>query len=202
MNYSLILASKSPRRQQLLAQLGYTFKCLSADIDESVHVDELPENYVRRLAIAKAQAIANKACGSIVLGSDTSVVINNEILGKPNSLPESLTMLTKLSGKKHQVMTSIAVVHGDKILSEVVTTQVHFKDLSEGEIIRYWQTGEPQDKAGSYGIQGIGSQFIKEIQGCYFSVVGLPLYQTAQLLAAFDLPTPIQSCSNNEKDKL
>ncbi len=199
MPHSLILASKSPRRQQLLAQLGYTFTCQSADIDESVKAGEQPENYVRRLAIAKAQVIATRQPNAVVLGSDTSVVINNEILGKPGSEQECLIMLKKLSGTKHQVLTSIALVHQDKVISEVVTTEVFFKSLTEQEIKRYWQTKEPQDKAGAYGIQGIGAQFVEKIQGCYFAVVGLPLYQTAQLLAKFGLPTPLQK---NEKDTL
>ncbi|WP_440876234.1 Maf family protein [Thalassotalea sp. PLHSN55] len=197
MNHTLILASKSPRRQQLLAQLGYQFSAHAADIDESVILGESPEQYVSRLAVAKAQVIAQQFPNAVVLGSDTSVVIDGEILGKPSSEQDCFTMLKKLSGRKHQVLTSIAIVQNEKVKSDVVCTEVFFKDLSDSEISRYWQSGEPQDKAGSYGIQGIGAQFVKKIQGCYFSVVGLPLYQSAQMLAEFGLATPIQS---NEKE--
>lgn len=180
----VILASKSPRRKELLAQLGFEFLAVSADIDESIHPDETPLHYVERLAMEKAQAIANfpeygEAC---VLGSDTAVVINNEILGKPANQQASAEMLAKLSNTRHQVYTSIAVVMGTQVLSKVVVTHVDFKALTNDEITAYWQTGEPQDKAGSYGIQGLGGQFVKSIDGSYSSVVGLPLVETAELL--------------------
>ena len=197
MNQALILASKSPRRQQLLAQLGYQFTTSSADIDESVVNGETPKQYVRRLAIAKAQVIAKENSQAVVLGSDTAVVIDNEILGKPGDQQDCIAMLKKLSGRQHQVLTSIALVQGKRVESQVVTTEVFFKTLSEQEMLRYWQSEEPKDKAGSYGIQGLGAQFVHKIQGCYFAVVGLPLYQSAQMLAAFGLPTAIQG---NEKE--
>lgn len=192
MKPKLILASQSPRRQELLAQLGYKFDCYSADIDESVAHDESPFEYVERLAIAKAQVAALKYPDSVVLGSDTSVIIDNTILGKPSSLQDSLAMLSKLSGREHQVLTSIAVIAPQKITSKVVSTHVYFKQLTEQEIINYWHTKEPEDKAGSYGIQGAGAQFVEKIEGCYFSVVGLPLFETAQMLAQHGLATPIQ----------
>jgi septum formation protein len=180
----VILASKSPRRKELLAQLGFEFLAVSADIDESIHLDETPRHYVERLAIEKAQAIANfsEYREDCVLGSDTAVVINNEILGKPANQQASAEMLAKLSNTRHQVYTSIAVVMGTQVLSQVVVTHVDFKALNHDEITAYWQTGEPQDKAGSYGIQGLGGQFVKSINGSYSSVVGLPLVETAELL--------------------
>jgi septum formation protein len=196
--HQLILASKSPRRKELLAQLGYQFTCLSADIDESVKYNEPAEQYVVRLAIEKAVFIAkniakNQPETTLILGSDTSVVLENHILGKPTDLNDCLRQLSLLSDRQHQVITAIAVVKDQQVKSMVVTTQVTFKKLSEDEIMRYWHTGEPQDKAGSYGIQGIGGQFVKQISGSYSAVVGLPLYETAQLLADFGMPTPVQS---------
>lgn len=193
---SLILASQSPRRQELLSQLGYTFTCQPADIDESVKVDETPEQYVVRLAIEKARHIANTLASSqrdniAVLGSDTTVVKNKNILGKPESLAHCQDMLSMLSGSIHQVLTAIAVVKGDVVQSLLIKTDVSFKVLSKQEIENYWYTGEPQDKAGSYGIQGIGGQFIKEIKGSYSAVVGLPLYETTLLLGRVGLASPL-----------
>ncbi len=186
MSSTLVLASQSPRRKELLQQLGYSFSCLPADIDESVLPQENPEQYVARLALAKANVIASQQNENVVvLGSDTSVVFNHHILGKPDSLKHCIEMLSMLSGKSHQVVTAIAAVKGEKSQVIVVTTYVDFKVLTETEITRYWQTGEPQDKAGAYGIQGIAGQFVKQIRGSYSAVVGLPLYETAQLLAEF-----------------
>ncbi|MFT6193394.1 MAG: septum formation protein [Cognaticolwellia sp.] len=186
MSTTLILASQSPRRQELLQQLGYDFVCAPADLDETVLSAEKPEQYVARLALAKACVIAKQyADDVVVLGSDTSVVFGQHILGKPESLTDCLTMLNMLSGRTHQVITAIAAVKGERIDVVVVSTEVDFKNLTEQEIKRYWQTGEPQDKAGAYGIQGIAGQFVKQIRGSYSAVVGLPLYETAQLLSAF-----------------
>jgi len=190
----LFLASKSPRRKELLAQLGYQFTCLSADIDESVIFNEPAEQYVVRLAIEKATFIAkSQPETTLILGSDTSVVLDNHILGKPTDLNDCLRQLSLLSNRQHQVITAIAVAQGQHVKSVAVTTQVTFKEISEEAITRYWHTGEPQDKAGSYGIQGIGGQFVKQISGSYSAVVGLPLYETSQLLADFGMPTPVQS---------
>lgn len=207
MTLPLILASQSPRRKELLAQIGYQFTTQAADIDESVLGNEDASSYVERLAIEKARSVAltkvDAQASCIVLGSDTSVVIDGEILGKPDSLNTCSKMLSKLSNNQHQVMTSIAavkVMQGKIVeqLSQVVTTNVTFKALTAQEIERYWQTGEPCDKAGAYGIQGIASQFVTNIDGCYFAVVGLPLYATAQLLAKIGMPTPIQDVAANQ----
>ena len=193
MNSPLILASQSPRRKELLAQLGYQFHSINADIDEAILDNETPYDYVKRLALAKAKYVAQDQPNNVaVLGSDTSVVYQNTILGKPENLTESLKMLTMLSNNTHQVLTAVAVAQGQKTQTIVVTTDVTFKALSVSEIENYWHTNEPQDKAGSYGIQGIGGQFVTHINGSYSAVVGLPLFETAQLLAQFNLPTTIQ----------
>lgn len=189
----LILASQSPRRKELLSQLGYQFKTISADIDESIINNEASSDYVLRLAIEKAQVVANNQSEDcVVLGSDTSVIFEHHILGKPANFAECSQQLSMLSNNTHQVMTAIAAVRGKQVVSHVITTDVTFKSLSTEEIKRYWYTKEPQDKAGSYGIQGIGGQFVKQIKGSYSAVVGLPLYETAKLLAELELPTPIQ----------
>jgi septum formation protein len=186
MSNTLILASQSPRRKELLQQLGYNFSCVPADIDERVLPAESPAQYVARLALEKANVIAKQqAQDVVVLGSDTSVVFGQHIIGKPESLSDCIAILTMLSGNTHQVITAIAVVKAQQSQVVVVSTEVDFKILTAAEIKRYWQTGEPQDKAGAYGIQGIAGQFVKQIRGSYSAVVGLPLYETAQLLAEF-----------------
>lgn len=193
MNTKLVLASQSPRRRELLSQLGYQFDCLPADIDESLIEDESPENYVKRLAYEKALYIAkNQSDTTIVLGSDTSVVVDDTVLGKPYDFEQCQQHLFALSGNTHQVLTAISVVKAGLSKTVLISTEVEFKMLSIDEIKNYWATGEPQDKAGSYGIQGIGGQFVKNISGSYSAVVGLPLYETAQLLAEFGLPTQVQ----------
>lgn len=199
----LILASQSPRRKTLLEQLGYKFSTLVANIDESVCAHESASDYVLRLAEEKALAIFNSLSfeqqkKSLVLGADTCVVIDGFILGKPANEVECIETLLRLSRNQHQVLTAIAVVGYEaddklKISKEVIETQVYFKSLTADEITRYWQTDEPKDKAGSYAIQGIGGQFVTKIDGSYSAVVGLPLYETAQLLVKAGLPTTIQS---------
>lgn len=193
MSYSLVLASQSPRRKELLNQLGYQFSCHPADIDETPVVGETPAQYVCRIAQEKATAIARQyEKNTFILGSDTAVIINDEILGKPQSKDDAMMMLSQLSDCTHQVLTAISVCLGDQTKTELIITDVEFKALTPQEIDNYWQTGEPQDKAGAYGIQGLGGQFVKQIRGSYSAVVGLPLYETAKLLAEFGLKTPIQ----------
>ena len=197
---NLILASQSPRRQELLHQLGYEFTVSAADIDEEAYQNESPDDYVLRLSVEKAQAIfqqlpISKQTDTLVLGADTCVVIDGEILGKPADEKQCLTTLGKLSGKSHQVLTSIATVGASIVIKELITTQVNFITLKPAEIQRYWQTGEPCDKAGSYAIQGIGGQFVTGINGSYSAVVGLPLYETSQMLAKLGIPTSIQTAS-------
>ena len=184
---TLILASQSPRRRELLLQLGYQFSTQASDIDESTFAGEPADEYVSRLAKDKAMHVYSRLSSAeqklcCVLGSDTSVVIDGNILGKPSDLTDCIKTLTLLSDNQHQVLTAIALVNAEGVKVELVTTKVTFKKLSQAEIQAYWLTGEPQDKAGSYGIQGIAGQFVTNMQGSYSAVVGLPLYETAQLL--------------------
>ncbi len=183
---TLILASQSPRRRELLSQIGVCFDSFSADIDESVLAGETPVQYVNRLALLKARVVAADHPGVLVLGSDTAVVCDRQILGKPVDQADAIAMLQLLSGRRHQVMTAVALVQstdaGERHWSLEVTTDVTFKTLTLDECQRYWDSGEPQDKAGGYGIQGLGAVFVERIEGSYSAVVGLPLQQTAALL--------------------
>ena len=183
----LVLASGSPRRRALLEQIGLQFEVRVTDVDESVLPGESPQTYVERLAAAKAHA--GFRSGSVTLGADTTVAINDEILGKPCGLNEGVAMLLRLSGRAHEVHTGIAVYDGERLESKVVTTKVYFRSINEAEARRYWYTGEPADKAGGYGIQGIGSIFAERLEGSYSGVVGLPLEQTEQLLRMLDIDT-------------
>ncbi len=182
---SLILASASPRRKELLQQIGVRFTQVSVDLDESVLPNETPEMYVLRLACEKSKVGHERFADSPsvgVLGSDTSVVINGAILGKPENEEEAVSMLMRLSGKTHDVITGVALTILGETKELVVSTKVTFKTLNEAQCRRYWLTGEPQDKAGGYGIQGLGAVFVDKIEGSYSSVVGLPLAETAELL--------------------
>jgi septum formation protein len=167
--------------------LGYQFSVQASDIDERILPSELAYDYVFRLAKQKALHVFDSLSSaeqqvSSVLGSDTCVVVDDKILGKPRNEDDCIATLSSLSNRQHQVMTAIALVNTKGIEGQVITTEVTFKALSKTEIQAYWLTGEPQDKAGSYGIQGIAGQFVKTINGSYSAVVGLPLYETAQLL--------------------
>lgn len=183
---NIVLASTSPRRRELLTQLGYDFSIVSPDIEEQKQASESPEQYVERLSLEKAQAgLALSKPNSVVVGSDTVVVLDETVLEKPSDFSHSRSMLSSMSGRKHQVLTAVSVVSELKQASVVVTTDVWFKPLSEQEIEQYWQSGEPKDKAGSYGIQGLGGRFVTRIEGSYYAVMGLPLYETDQLLQEF-----------------
>jgi septum formation protein len=181
----LFLASTSPRRRELLQQLGLTFSVLNIAIDESQLPDESPSDYVQRLAIGKARAGLTQIDDGVVIAADTSVVIGQTILGKPASLNEAKTMWRQLSGKKHQVLTGVAIAQGNKLLSCVTTTTVTFRTMTDADMVAYWKTGEPIDKAGGYAIQGRGAVFVTQIDGSYSNVVGLPLAETTQLLSQF-----------------
>ena len=194
----LILASQSPRRKELLAQLGYQFSVQASDIDEAVETAETAYGYVLRLAEQKAQHVLSlvpqaERASSFVLGSDTSVVFKGKILGKPENLQDCINTLSLLSNNQHQVLTAIALASEAGMKGQVVTTEVTFKALTKAEMTAYWLTGEPHDKAGSYGIQGIAGQFVKTINGSYSAVVGLPLYETAQLLASAGFSSSIHT---------
>ena len=193
MTISLILASQSPRRRDYLTQLGYHFTCESADIDESVLNNEKPKEYVARLSAEKARIIAkHHPDTTIILGADTCVVIDDEILGKPIDLTDCIRQLSLLSDRTHQVFTAVSVVKGHQVSTKVVGADVTFKALNEHEITQYWHTGEPCDKAGAYGIQGIAGHFVKQINGSYSAIVGLPLCETSELLAEFGVLTALQ----------
>lgn len=178
----IILASQSPRRKTLLSHIVDEFTVKAADIDERVLENETPNNYVSRLSLEKAQHIFNRNPEAIVIGSDTSVVINDCILGKPTDLQDCIDTLSLLSGNQHQVVTAFTVMSKATVMTKVVITEVFFKTLNQDEMIKYWHTGEPQDKAGSYAIQGIGGKFVKTINGSVSSVVGLPLVEIEQAL--------------------
>lgn len=188
MKAPLVLASSSPRRRELLQQIGVEFEVRVNPVDETPLAAEKPADYVRRLAIIKAQASVQADDTRPVLGADTTVVCNGEILGKPANLGDAKRILGMLSGRAHQVMTAIALVQGEQIQSEVVVTDVVFRSLSDAEIEAYWATGEPSDKAGAYGIQGKGAVFVARIEGSYSAVVGLPLAETAALLTKSGVP--------------
>ncbi|WP_462164633.1 Maf family protein [Pseudoalteromonas xiamenensis] len=182
----IYLASASPRRRELVEQLGYQFEQFSVDADESLLDSESPREYVERLARLKAESgVALGYTSSPVLGSDTSVVVDGQILGKPESYEDFQRMMTLLSGRTHEVLTGIAFATKHSTVSDVVVTQVTFKALTEAEVESYWQTGEPADKAGGYGIQGFGGRFVTNLEGSYFAVMGLPLYETDRLLTRF-----------------
>ncbi|RKZ82145.1 MAG: septum formation inhibitor Maf [Gammaproteobacteria bacterium] len=186
MNFPTIyLASGSPRRRELLTQIGVDFLILSIDVDESYLEDETPINYVKRVAIAKAKAgwksVADQEQRS-VLGADTSVVLNNEIMGKPRDQEDARTMLQRLSGVSHQVLTAVAIVSGQQTLCELNISTVTFAELSNADIDWYLATKEGVDKAGSYAIQGLAALFIEQITGSYSGVMGLPLRETGLLL--------------------
>jgi len=188
----LVLASGSSRRRELLEQIGVHYISKAMDIDETPNSGELARDYVARMAKEKALAALPAFPDAVVLASDTSVILDGEILGKPESEAHAVSMLTRLSGSQHQVLTSIALAKYEQeaisIEVEVVETQVEFDALSDQQILDYVATGEPMDKAGAYGIQGKGALLIKGIQGSYSNVVGLPLTETGKMLQRFNVP--------------
>ena len=170
----LVLASQSPRRAEILRQAGVPFVVHAAPVDETLQFRETPEDYVRRLAEAKARAVACDA-DEIVLGADTTVVVDGEILAKPADAADARRMLALLSGRRHQVMTGVCLRRGGEQVCDHAVTAVWFAPMSAREIDDYVATGEPMDKAGAYAIQGAASKFIPRIEGCYFNVMGLPI---------------------------
>lgn len=188
---ALVLASTSPRRRELLAQLGLRFDVARIDVDERRLAGESPEAYVRRLAEDKARAgLMAVTPGTVVVAADTTVALGDDVLGKPASFAEAEAMWRRLSGTEHRVLTGVAVAArgaaGDvRLLSQVVSTRVSFRVITAQEMQAYWASGEPADKAGGYAIQGRGAVFVTGIEGSYSNVVGLPLAETADLLAGF-----------------
>jgi septum formation protein len=189
---SLVLASGSPRRRDLLSQLGLRFTVAAADLDETPLVGEPADVYVLRLAREKARAVAARFPGTWVLAADTTVALGTELLGKPGSPAEAREMLTRLSGRTHAVYTGVALA-GRAEESRVVRTGVTFRTLSAGEIAWYADTGEPLDKAGAYGMQGKGSFLVSGIEGSPTNVIGLPLGETLELLMRAGVPLPWRS---------
>jgi len=185
----VILASNSPRRKDLLRQIGVDFSIDPADVDESVLPNESPEGYAVRVALEKARVAAARAGAGIVIAADTIVVLNDEILGKPVNAEDAERMLTLLSGKAHSVITGLAVMDAatGRALTRTSLTRVWFHSLSQQEIASYVATGEPLDKAGAYGIQERGAVFVERVDGCYFNVVGLPLSLLMGLLRDMDI---------------
>lgn len=186
----LILASRSPRRREILEMLGFEYLCKPADADESIPAGTSPDEAVKLLAYKKAAAVS--CCeNDVIIGSDTIVVMEGEILGKPADAAQAKTMLRRLSGKTHRVYTGVCIICGEATETFECHTDVTFYELSDAEIDAYVATGDPLDKAGAYGIQGIGAVNVKSIDGDFFTVMGLPAAETARRLRKFGV-LPVQ----------
>ncbi|WP_010436158.1 Maf family protein [Enterobacter mori] len=184
---SIYLASGSPRRQELLTQLGVSFERIVTGIEEKRAEGESAQQYVSRLAREKAQAgVVQTPRDLPVLGADTIVILNGEVVEKPHDADHAARMLRKMSGQTHQVMTAVALADSQNVLDCLVVTDVTFRVLTDDEIAAYIASGEPMDKAGAYGIQGLGGCFVRKINGSYHAVVGLPLVETYELLSNFN----------------
>lgn len=189
---TLVLASSSPRRRELLSQIGVQFEVVVQPVDEAQFPEESPVDYVCRLARAKAAVVneqERQGQGRPVLGADTIVVVDSLVLGKPQDRDDAVRMLTLLSGRRHQVMSAVCLMQGDRSDLRLSSSVVGFRPLSATDIQAYWQSGEPTGKAGAYAVQGLGALFINSLEGSYSGVVGLPLYETAELLAAYSVAT-------------
>ncbi|MDH3948464.1 MAG: Maf family nucleotide pyrophosphatase [Gammaproteobacteria bacterium] len=187
--FDIYLASASPRRQELLTQIGVRFELLKVNVPEVPAPGEIPQDFVQRVALEKARAgkqLLSSDDAHPVLGADTAVVVDGGIFGKPANKDDALAMLTSLSGRKHQVISAVAVV-ADYEATRINISQVTFDNLSREQINAYWNSGECQDKAGAYAIQGRAASFIQDLQGSYSGVMGLPLYETAGLLQQFGI---------------
>ncbi|NMA63746.1 MAG: septum formation inhibitor Maf [Syntrophomonadaceae bacterium] len=180
----IILASESPRRSCLLQSLGLKFEIYRPQLDEDGIRGDSPWQLVEKLARAKAQAVANEVSSGVIIAADTVVVLDNKVLGKPRDESEAAAMLARLSDRKHQVITGVCVIDQEsgRLLTASEITRVYFRALSMEEIAAYVSTGEPLDKAGSYGIQGLGALLVERIEGCYYNVVGLPLFRLHLML--------------------
>ncbi|MEX0738739.1 MAG: Maf family protein [Pseudohongiella sp.] len=192
----LVLASASPRRRELLDQIGVSYRVLVHDTDETLLSGECPEAYVSRLARQKAasvNALPEIFARCPVLGADTIVVCDNVILGKPQDEADATRMLRMLAGRSHQVLTAVCVMQGNRAEVVTVHTRVWFRELSDADIAAYWRHGEPEGKAGAYAVQGSGALFVEKIEGSYSGVVGLPLFETGRLLAGFGIRNALES---------
>lgn len=192
----LVLASASPRRCELLKQIGVRFDVIVHNVDETRLPAEMPTDYVCRLARAKAAAVVadEQLSGARpVLGADTIVVIDGDVLGKPRDGDDARRMLTLLSGREHQVMSAVCVMQGQRAELCLSITRVRFRTLSQQDIDAYWRSGEPEGKAGAYAVQGLGALFIEHLEGSYSGVVGLPIFETAALLQTFSVLTALSA---------
>jgi len=180
----LCLASVSPRRRELLSQIGVPHIVAGADIDESVVAGETPRDYVIRLARSKALAVRGGGQSLPVLAADTTVVVGGRIFGKPRDRTDAVYMLGELSGRTHEVLTAVALANSHGVTERLSSSAVRFRMISPEECAAYWETGEPRDKAGGYAIQGLGAVFIESLSGSYSGVMGLPLFETGELLGA------------------
>jgi len=183
------LASGSPRRRELLAQIGVPFRAIGVDVDEAVLPGEPPDRYVLRLAAAKAEAGWVLSGGEApVLGADTAVVLDGRVLGKPADAADGIAMLSRLSGRTHQVLSAVALRWAGGAATRLCRSEVEFRALDPAECREYWQGAEPCDKAGGYAIQGLAAVFVRNLHGSYSGVVGLPIFETAELLQAAGVP--------------
>ena len=182
------LASMSPRRSQLLAQIGVPHTVAAADVDERLLPAEAPTDYVARLARLKAATARQRGEALPVLAADTAVVLEGSVYGKPSSRGDGIAMLAALAGRTHQVLTAVALAAGRDIVLRVNCSSVRFRNIEQAEMEAYWETGEPHDKAGGYAIQGYGAVFITALSGSYSAVMGLPLMETAELLRDAGIP--------------
>ncbi|WP_293371406.1 nucleoside triphosphate pyrophosphatase [Nevskia sp.] len=188
MSVQLYLASRSPRRAAFLAALGLRHALIDGDVPEVPRPGQSPEDYALETAIAKARAgAANATLDLPVLAADTDVAIDGAILGKPRDADDAVAMLLKLANRAHQVVSAVAVIHGARLETVVATTEVVFGDIDPDDARRYADSGEPLDKAGAYGIQGYAARWVRAVHGSYTNIVGLPLYETAELLARFGI---------------
>lgn len=178
---TLILASTSPRRREILAALALKFTVSGVEVDERCLESETAEDMVSRLASEKAASVDVTPLDRVI-GADTAVVLGDRILGKPRNRDEAVAMLSSLSGRRHRVLTGVALRGPQGVQTALSNTHVYFREISEAEVQAYWQSGEPRDKAGAYGIQGLGGAFVERLDGSYSGVVGLPVFETAQLL--------------------
>ena len=183
MSQRIVLASASPRRAALLSQIGIDCEVMPSRIGEEARENEAPLDYVRRMAREKAASVAGLMPGRIVLGADTDVIMQSRILGKPRDKADFLEMFNLLSGRTHQVITAVSVVCEEQYWLKTSISDVTFREVSEEEMLAYWETGEPCDKAGGYAIQGQAAMFIRAISGSYSGIMGLPLYETSELLS-------------------
>lgn len=188
--YRIYLASNSPRRRELLDQIGVTHRVLRVEVDEAARPGEAAAGLVQRLALAKARAGRERLPredGKPVLGADTVVVVGERILGKPRDRADAWAMLGVLSGRSHDVLSAVALVEHDREQVALSRSVVRFRTIAANEAAAYWATGEPGDKAGAYAVQGLAAIFIEELVGSYSGVMGLPLFETAQLLSEFGI---------------